>query len=95
MLDDLSYSYTLGIAENEIQQVNLFPNPANGVVMVDNTSMRATGARLFSYDGKLAKTFVLSDNINTLDVSGLAAGFYFMRAEGKNGTKFRSKLVID
>jgi hypothetical protein len=94
ILDELSYSYTTGINDNEIQPVRLYPNPAHNVVALDNGAMQAKTANLYNADGQLVKVYSLHEGTNQLNIANLATGIYTISAIGYNGSVYRSKVSV-
>ncbi len=95
LLDDLSYSYTSGIAETAANPISLYPNPANSQINISNQNMNAASLNLYSVDGRMVKFITMHPGTNTVDVSALPAGFYVLAGIGANGNAYRSQLVID
>ncbi len=81
---------SLGIANNDLQpQLKVFPNPANGIVYIDN--MPAEG--IFSlYD--ISGRKVLTGRSNTIETSVLSQGLYLLRIVSTDGTTYSTKLQI-
>jgi hypothetical protein len=73
--------------------LRVFPNPVSGgeltVVLPDNLEGE-TPVQLFDSSGRLVRSAVLGGGANVLDVSGLAAGVYTLRAG-----RFYEKIVVD
>ena len=88
----MNISGTLGIDDNEIENMIIYPNPANdGFVNIVSSEMGDKFVELFDINGRK----VLSTSISgeRLDISSLEAGFYMIRVtiDGKSST---SKLII-
>jgi len=98
-LDDveLVFSTGTGIDEHALStQVNLFPNPANGVLHVTNNSGTELRLELMDITGKtVQRSQVGMDNTN-VNVEQLAPGMYLYRLSDSNGTATRTgKLLIN
>ena len=73
-----------GIAEEF--EVDLYPNPANEELTVElspNEIVRSM--RIFALSGAEMKRAMVADNFETIDVSGLVPGIYFLSIETENG----------
>ncbi|MCQ2275453.1 MAG: fibronectin type III domain-containing protein [Bacteroidales bacterium] len=73
-----------GIEEYDAAAVSVFPNPTTGMVQVSSTKYQVSGVDVYDVYGKLLKTDAMMDN-STVDMSGYAAGVYFLRVSTENG----------
>lgn len=81
---------------NNIAEVNVYPNPASGLVNIavtgDETGM--LNVQILDLNGRL----VVSESHNagntiTVDISGLTAGVYMVRVSGNNSEKVSNLIV--
>lgn len=82
--DSISVNACVGINELENENVfNIFPNPA--VYEITITSNEATNKPLKINDalGRTVKEFVISDKQQTVSISDLESGMYYVSIEGK------------
>ena len=94
-VDDISYSYyAAGIDEVANAPINLYPNPANSQVYIDNQNMQATSLNLTTTTGQLVKVIKMHAGVNVIDVSAVAAGVYVLNGVGANGATYSSSVVI-
>lgn len=88
---------TVGVAENTLGSVNLFPNPTRGeltVVLSDITSATDISFRIFNMVGSEVLNTTLPSNGNgtyQMDLSHLSQGLYFV--EINNATTKTSKKI--
>ncbi len=70
--------------ENEItsQPLELHPNPATRELII-NCSSNIHSAQLFNNIGQLIMVIPVSDGFAYIDISAMATGIYFIRAEGE------------
>ena len=94
-LDDLSYNAISGIREVENNPMNLYPNPANLQINIDNADMKAASVNLYAVDGRFIKLIKMHEGVNTIDVSSLPAGVYVLSGVGTEGNVYHSSVVID
>ena len=75
-------------------EISIFPNPANDQVNIEAENLDKM--QLFDIHGKLvlSKSSGFRQNNNTLTVSHLPAGIYFIRLSVNNHIPFSEKLVI-
>ncbi len=74
-----------GVDENGFATINLYPNPANDKIRIEGLEGRKE-IRIYDALGLLIKALDV-DGENEIDISDLAAGFYFLRVDG-HATKF-------
>lgn len=96
---EIAFSYTIGeclptsVAENNIADyIKVFPNPASNTITVkmpDDT--KNFNIRLFNTTGQ---TLLQQSKINTLDVSTLANGIYFIAIETE-ALKTTKKIIVN
>jgi hypothetical protein len=67
-----------GITNLQTLSINLHPNPANNVLIIENFS-EPTEATIFSIEGKRIKTVYLKNKINEIDISQLPEGIYVLK----------------
>ena len=89
----MNISGTLGVDDNEIENMIIYPNPANdGFVNIVSSEMGDKFVELFDINGrKVLSTSISGDR---LDISNLEAGFYMTRVT-INGKSSTSKLIIN
>ncbi|MGI8892665.1 MAG: T9SS type A sorting domain-containing protein [Bacteroidia bacterium] len=88
--DDISPSVSVRFLAKH--KVNIYPNPANGIVTVSATS-EVTQIKIISASGQvvLSQTF---DSEAVINLSTLAPGFYFCELSGSNSPLYVEKLLI-
>lgn len=88
----LSITETLGLKQNTISGLNMYPNPvSNGVLYITSSSEVAKSIEIFDLLGKQVLNSKTSNN--SINVSELRAGTHFVKIteDGKTNTK---KLII-
>jgi gingipain R len=68
--------------ENANNALSLYPNPATSTVTLKGLNEECN-YRCYSTSGALVAEGKVSQSKNTIDISALAAGHYFLKAEGK------------
>ncbi len=78
---DVMLSEEKGLPKKEVSRVDVFPNPTNGVLSVNQDA--SNQAELFSSEGKTIKNFQLEKGLSTIDLSAFRNGVYYLKIEGK------------
>lgn len=83
---------TLGVEESIFDKVVMYPNPTKGEVNINNITLEK--ATVYNSLGQLVKSFVFNsgDSNNTINLSGLPRGVYFIYLI--NGDAASAKKVI-
>jgi hypothetical protein len=85
-----SYSSTIVLsAGGMVTSITVFPNPAQDLlsIQVNDLQLLGTQARLLDMNGKLAASVQLGKVIETIDMSKLTAGIYFVHLENGEQVK--------
>ncbi|GEQ84818.1 hypothetical protein ULMS_03260 [Patiriisocius marinistellae] len=98
-IDNINLTSTLGINDNALAGITLYPNPASDKVFVDLTSETASDASILIVNS-LGQTVQTISNVQmggkttaTIDIAGFSTGMYFVTitSQGISETK---KLLI-
>ena len=83
----------VGIADHSSNTVNIsvYPNPSNGNITI--SSEQAISLQISNELGQVIKTITLNKTGETVNVSNLADGIYFITGQNANGS-VKQKLVI-
>ncbi len=86
----------VGIGDQVLTQgIRLYPNPAGNYVVVEiSPESKVETIRVYSLDGKMVRQQTAVQTMNTIDLSGLGSGIYFVRAENVSGNGEMKKLII-
>ncbi len=77
-------NYTiLGVEENQIDTIKIYPNPTEGLIYISSKKEPIIGATIFDILGK--KVLQLDGNIQQLDISNLQNGMYFLQITTDTG----------
>ena len=92
-IDDVSLiDQATGISEvKRFDELIIYPNPSSGIFQIKSAESINTQARVFDLNGRVVKQFRLEGSFNTLDLSQLEKGVYFLDLDGINR---REKLII-
>jgi hypothetical protein len=84
--------YASGIENNDpANGIKIYPNPAGNSVTIESPAPGQVV--LYSADGRPVKTHTMKQLTETIDLTGISRGIYFVRFTGKNGTATTLKLV--
>lgn len=81
----------LGLGENPMKAVILYPNPAQDFLYIENGSNSLTSISLYTISGRVV--FKTSSNLQQIDLSRFHAGLYFITLEDDRGGKATKKVV--
>ena len=79
-----------------INQMYLTPNPTSDVVKINFTQItEVLGYQVYDQQGRLVRLEAsIKGSGDTIDVSSLPTGTYFVKATAKNGDSFSQQLMI-
>ncbi|MDQ3101494.1 MAG: T9SS type A sorting domain-containing protein, partial [Bacteroidota bacterium] len=89
---ELVIDITVGLNEGSIQQIALYPNPANEMIVLE----LGTGnwkIELIGVDGRIVRTLRNAGSRTVLDLDGIAPGHYMIKALGDHGQRSVAKFV--
>ena len=82
-------NFPLSISEQNLVQFNIYPNPASSKLFISSENTQIENFRVYSISGK--QVFEFSNFEDSIDVSNLSEGLYFLEintSEGKSVQKF-------
>ncbi|MFN5443852.1 MAG: T9SS type A sorting domain-containing protein [Crocinitomicaceae bacterium] len=78
--------------------ISVFPNPASGKLFIklDNNAKGTFNAELLTLDGKSIISKQLNTNLetNSIDLSSVTSGVYFVRVSNKEGV-YNQRIIVD
>lgn len=90
----LSTGQTTSISELLNQVVNIYPNPANNFITIDNSSSQVIEARILDQTGRMISSTVLVPGQTKIDCGKLAMGVYNIELHSQ-GAKTLKRFVIE
>lgn len=73
----------------------IYPNPATDILNIDfSNNNKPLQVNIIDVSGKVLKTFIIDQNQNTIDISSLTAGQYFLMIMTDDETFYHKLLVI-
>ncbi|MDO6761312.1 carbohydrate-binding protein [Tamlana sp. 2_MG-2023] len=91
-MDKIEFGFlnALSVSNAEINQVKLFPNPANNIINI-HTESALTGIEIYNILG--AKALEQKNNIKTVSTENLKSGSYFMKVMTEKGSTTKHIIV--
>lgn len=83
---------TLGINSIFENDLNIFPNPSNGVFNI-KTSLNNSTYKIYNLIGQHVKSGLIKNGANLIDLRNSIDGVYFMTIQTENGEKIGYKLI--
>ena len=87
-IDDIQYSYLVGIVENELSNVSAFPNPVNDKLTITGEFGDLT---LRGVSGKIIESR-RHNKLSVIDCSSLNSGIYFFELRNERGV-YTQKII--
>jgi len=81
-----------GIGNNDITQLNVYPNPASKNIVVD--AAESGIIRVITMTGALMIESEISTGSNSIDIEALSNGLYIIETIGNSGQKSIGKLMV-
>jgi len=90
--------YTSGASGiDDFKQTDLpfvYPNPANDMITISHSSTKISNIQIFDITGKQVKSLNISDNKQTIDISGLQQGLYLVSLFDDKKIVSQQKLIV-
>ncbi|WP_027378481.1 PQQ-dependent sugar dehydrogenase [Chryseobacterium daeguense] len=88
-------STTLGTQENEnLSQIKIHPNPASEKVFIEGLKDKNISAEIINFEGRKVIESAKIENDNSINISGLPAGVYFINLKSGDLKSYSQKLII-
>ncbi|MEQ9298225.1 MAG: T9SS type A sorting domain-containing protein [Cyclobacteriaceae bacterium] len=89
----VEYAVVSGVEENLLQEISIYPNPAQNILHVEDAQNRIKTIQLMNLTGQLTRTFE-ADLSGQYDISKLSNGMYLIRIELEDQQFVHIKVVI-
>lgn len=87
-------NYMVGLEENDDNEVLIYPNPAKNTLNIKRADGLISDISVINVYGQQVLTSTLHKSEETIDVSQLASGTYFVRLTNSNGASSIEKIII-
>ncbi|MDH6253287.1 glucose/arabinose dehydrogenase [Chryseobacterium sp. H1D6B] len=84
----------LSTQENNSVQIKIHPNPASKKVFIEGVKGKNTSIEIISFEGRKIMEIPKLNNDNSIDVSNVSPGVYFMNILDENQKTYTQKLII-
>lgn len=88
----VTIGFPTGVSLSDNDQINIFPNPVDGVLNIQLKNGQEGIGKLYNYAGELVSSFNVNGNM-TIDVSSFENGILFMQLF-VNGKIYLEKVVV-
>jgi glucose/arabinose dehydrogenase len=86
---------TLGTQENDLSvQIKVYPNPASKKVFIEGLKDKNTSVDIINFEGRKVLEQAKIGNDNSVDISGIPAGVYFITLNSGDLKAYSKKLII-
>jgi hypothetical protein len=86
--------FITGIGSSITNLFNVYPNPSNGILLLENTLSFPLSVEISSMDGKLVKRVDEFEQQTMVNINELADGIYLIAAYNKAGQRDLKKIVL-
>lgn len=87
-----TFDLALGIKENTLNDLKIYPNPTSGIVNLANDFVDdISSVTVYQYDGKLVKS--IESNFDSISLSEFQNGVYRLKFTMNNGTSTIKKII--
>lgn len=86
---------TLSTQENNsLKQIKIYPNPASKKVFIDGLKDKNISAEIISSEGRKVLENANINNDNSIDITGIPAGVYYINLKSGELKSYSQKLII-
>ena len=80
-LFDLGGSGSNSISSIKTKDLNVYPNPTNGTLVIESDELINKQLFVANIEGKIVKSIRIKSNKETIDLSDLSTGIYYLKSE--------------
>jgi hypothetical protein len=91
--NDIVLVSQVGMEENQLENMKVYPNPASNFIFVDNANQTNSIIMILDSRGAIVKQLNQTKTSERIDVSGLSSGIYYIRIISNEGTA-QYKLMV-
>ena len=86
---------TLGVQESDLStQIKVYPNPASKKVFIEGVKDKNTTVEIISFEGRKVLEQGKIESDNSVNISGIPAGVYFINLNSGNEKSYSKKIII-
>ncbi len=88
-------SAVLGTQENDLStSIKVYPNPASKTVFIEGVKDKNATVEIYNFEGRKVLNQGKIDSDNSINISGIPAGAYFININSGNLKSYSKKLII-
>ncbi|WP_294322362.1 PQQ-dependent sugar dehydrogenase [Chryseobacterium sp. sg2396] len=88
-------SAVLGTQENDLStSIKVYPNPASKTVFIEGVKDKNATVEIYNFEGRKVLDQGKIDSDNSINISGIPAGVYFININSGNLKSYSKKLII-
>jgi len=88
-----NFTYTTGIAETENVYFNVYPNPTNGIITIQDTYLSGKRFDIYVYDA-LGRLLIQNKTMYELNLSEFENGIYYITIKPENAKTINTKIIL-
>jgi hypothetical protein len=85
---------TVGLGEEKELQLSMYPNPSNGLLVIDNTQNENVNISIMEMTGELIHSDLVEMGQHTININHLASGHYLVKFSNKNAVRVEKLLIV-
>lgn len=86
---------TLGVQESDLSnQIKVYPNPASKKIFIEGVKDKNTTVEIISFEGRKVLEQGKIESDNSVNISGIPAGVYFINLNSGNEKSYSKKIII-
>lgn len=85
---------TVGLEEEKELQLSMYPNPSNGLLVIDNTQNENVTISIMEMTGELIHSDLVEMGQHTININHLASGHYLVKFSNKNAVRLEKLLIV-
>jgi hypothetical protein len=93
VIDEVLLDNTANLQAEELDVVDIYPNPATEYIVVSTPKTEALTISIFSTDGKMVHSQNVMSNDTLINIEELNSGQYIIKVECKNSTIIKNLLI--
>jgi transforming growth factor-beta-induced protein len=93
VIDEVLLENTANLQSEELDVVDIYPNPATEYIVVSTPKTEALTISIFSTDGKMVHSQNVMSNDTLVNIEELNSGQYIIKVECKNSTIIKNLLI--
>ena len=77
-----------------LDHFNFYPNPTNEILNIKLENQGPSSINIFDFQGKMIKSILTNSISNTVDISGLNQGIYFINVDTDKFNRIKRLIIF-